>query len=203
MLGVCLRPEDYRSEWEFVEIQFEKSVSYNLDWKYSGPRFGIHAPYYVSLTSPKLQKVDDAINRIVEAGEVARKLNADIVVTRAGFYSKREPEEAMEVLAKNCREVMKKLSVPLGIETQPRRAQFGSLKEVLKIAEIGVVPVINVPAVIEREGEMDFGVLGSLKNPYIHFDMSIDLEKLAAALPERYTLVAESREAAIEMKELV
>ncbi|MCK4328111.1 MAG: TIM barrel protein [Candidatus Diapherotrites archaeon] len=205
MLGVCLAPGDVAPEWDYVEIQFEKSVSYDPEWKHSGPRFGVHAPYYVTLTSPKLQKVDDAINRILGAAEVARKLNADIVVTRAGFYSKQEPGEAMEALARNCREIMKKTSVPLGIETQPRQSQVGSLDDVLELAEqVGIVPVVNLPAIVQREGEIAIErVLGLVEKPYIHFDESIDLGELAAALPQKYTLVAETVKAAERMRELI
>ena len=205
MLGVCLRPERFSSEWEFVEIQFEKSVSYDPNWKYSGPRFGVHAPYYGSLTSPKLQKVDDAIKRIGEAAEVARRLNADLLVAHAGFYSKQDPTEAMEALVKNCKEVMKNTNVPLGIETQPKQSQFGSLGEVLELAErVGVVPVINLPAIVAREGEVVLErVLRLVDKPYVHFDESVDLKELAAALPQKYTLVAETVGAAEEMKELI
>ena len=117
-----MAPNRLSKDWDFIEIQFEKSAFYNMEWKYFGPRYGVHAPYYVTLASPKAQKFDDAIKRIVDAAEVARKLNADIVVARAGFYSKQAPEEAMERVVKGCEEILSVIDVPLGIETQPETA---------------------------------------------------------------------------------
>lgn len=203
MLGVCLRPEEPLRGWQFVELQFEKSVSYSHEWRSSGSRFGVHAPYYVSLTSPKLQKVDDAINRVIEAADVARRLNADIVVVRAGFYSKHSPAEAMAALVANCKELLGAIDVPLGVETQPKPTQFGSLAEVLELAgKANIVPVLNLPAIAERGG-LDLAILGQGERPYIHFNATTDLCALAAALPQKYTLVAEDVVSAEKMRALI
>ncbi len=152
-----------------------------------------------------MQKVDDAIRRITESAKVAEKLNADIVVARAGFYSKREPREAMQELIKHCKELLAGINVPLGIETQPRQSQFGSLDEILELSEkVNIVPVINLPAVVHREGQVNLQrVLNGLNKPYIHFNDIVDLEELAAALPQKYTLVAETLDSAEVMRELI
>lgn len=205
MLGVCVRPGEFRPHWEYVELQFEKSVSYDPEWRFSGPRFGVHAPYYVALGSHKMQKADDAMKRIIETARVGEKLNADIVVARGGFYSKRAAGEVMRDLVERCEKLQDAIRIPLGIETQPRHSQFGSLDEVLELADrIGIIPVINLPAIIAREGEVNLSkVLNLVEKPYIHFDDSINLEELAAALPQKYTLVAEKPEAAELMKTLI
>lgn len=203
MLGVCLKPREFDPKWDFVELQFEKSVSYNADWKYSGPRFGVHAPYYVTLASPKPQKADYAVHQLIEAGKIAHKLNSDIVVARAGFYSKQSPEETLEKVVISCEEVMKAIDVPLGIETQARQSQFGSVEEVLELAErVGIVPVFNLGA-MKKRGDFDLSVLKHMANPYVHFDESLDLEELAAALPEKYTLVGETVSAAEAMETIL
>ena len=192
MLGVCLSPRELDSRWGFIEIQFEKRVSYSPDWKYLGPRFGVHAPYYITLASPKPQKTDYGIRQVIEAAEVAKKLNADIVVARAGFYSKQSAKEAMRAVLKSCREILGSIAVPLGIETQAKKSQFGSLDEVMQLAEkIGIVPVLDLAAIRER-GHLGLSMLSGMKNPYIHFDSSIGLEELAGALPEKYVLVAKT-----------
>ena len=203
MLGVCLTPGGFDSRWEFVEIQFEKNVSYNADWRYAGPRLGVHAPYYITLASPKPQKRDYAIRQIMDAAKVARRINADIVVARAGFYSKQTPEETMRMVVESCKEVMGSIDVPLGIETQPKHSQFGSLDEVLRLADgVGTVPVLDLAAIRERGG-LELSVLEDMKNPYIHFDGSIGLEELAAALPNRYTLVGKTVADAEAMKAIL
>ena len=192
MLGVCLKPGEFDPRWDFVEIQFEKSVSYSAGWKFSGPRFGVHAPYYITLASPKPQKTDYAIRQLIDAGEVARRLNADIVVARAGFYSKQSAEEAMRTVVKSCTEALGSIDVPLGIETQPKSSQFGSLDEVMRLSEeVGIVPVLDLAAIRQRSG-LDLAVLGAMDRPYIHFDSSIGLEELAGALPKKYTAVGKT-----------
>jgi len=192
MLGVCLKPAEFNPRWDFVEIQFEKNVSYSPDWRYAGPRLGVHAPYYITLASPKPQKRDYAVRQITDAAEVARRINADLVIARAGFYSKQAPEEAMRVVVKSCEDALGSIDVPLGIETQPKKSQFGSLDEVMRLAEAtGVVPVLDLAAIRERSG-LDMTMLRGMKRPYVHFDGSIDLEGLAAALPENYTLVGKT-----------
>jgi len=200
-----LRPEEFRPGWDFVELQFEKTVSFKPEWRNASTKFAVHSPYYVSLTSPKQQKVDEAINKIIDSAKVGEKLGATIVVARAGFYSKRTPAETMDDMVRNCRETTRQLRIQLGIETQPRQTQFGSLEEVLQLAEkTGIVPVINLGAIRARSGELDIKrVLSRVDEPYIHFDSSIDLEALAAALPRKYTLVAEDAGSAEKMRALL
>lgn len=202
MIGVCLGPEDYVEGWDLVELQFEKSVSLDREFPFS-QSFTVHAPHYLSLTSPKLQKVDDAKMRILEADDAAKRLDARLVVFRGGFYSKRPPAEAYESLKKACGELQKQMYTRIGIETAPRQSQFGTVEEVLRLAEeTGVVPVLNIGAIQERGGA-GLGFLQEVGEPYCHFDGTVDLEELAAALPQKYTLMAEDLKSAERMRELI
>ncbi len=203
MLGVCLKPGEFDPRWDFVEIQFEKRVSYSAGWRYAGPRLGVHAPYYITLASPKPQKRDYAIRQIAEAGEVARRINADIVVARPGFYSKQTPGEAMRVVVQSCRDAIGAIDVPLGIEAQPKKSQFGSIAELLELAEkTGITPVLDIAA-LRQKGGFSLNMLKEMDRPYIHFSASDGLEMLAGALPEKYVLVGKSASDAEAMEAIL
>jgi len=63
---------------------------------------------------------------------------------------------------------------------------------------------MNLPAITARDGEINLKrALSLVEKPYVHFSDSVDLEELAAALPQKYTLVAEKPETAEVMRELV
>lgn len=201
-LGIASPLDRVPEEYELVEIQFEKTVPKKA---VSLPKnkYTVHAPYYGTIATDKEQKAKDTRMRIIDASAFARKVGGSLVIARAGFYAKKDPAEVFGIVKQNCKRLTESMSVPLGIETQPRASQFGSLDEVLKLAkQVKIIPVLNLSAIKQREDGLDIKkVLSRVKAPYCHYDSNIDVETLAyvAKKIQDITLVAESEAAAKKM----
>ncbi len=198
-LGIASPPERVPEGFDLVEIQCEKSVP-KKSAQLPKAKYTVHAPYYGTIATDKEQKAKDARMRIIDASAFARKVGGKLVVARAGFYAKKKPGEVFEIVKRNCKNLKRSMSVPLGIETQPRQSQFGSLNEVLRLAkEAKIVPVLNLSAIKERDGKINLEeVLNRVKMPYCHYDSRVDIETLAYVAGKMYdvTLVAEDEKAA-------
>ncbi|MCX8174615.1 MAG: TIM barrel protein [Candidatus Micrarchaeota archaeon] len=112
-----------------------------------------HAPYYINLCAKERAKRQASIGRIVDSARAAFWLSASPVVIHSGFYLGRSSEECSgEVFAayEACLEQMRKLKiegVALGAELTGRKSAYGSLEEIVALAEHfgleNVVPVID------------------------------------------------------------
>jgi deoxyribonuclease-4 len=197
-IGLACRPEAVDTTFPVVELLFEKTVMKPADAeKLRGKAsFIVHAPFYGTLCS-KEQKVRDAQMRILEAARIGELLGADVVVVHAGFYSKQAPEDAYSLALESIGEILRKTRLRIGVETQPRGSQLGSLDEVLAMARENkrIIPVFNLGAIRQRNGRVDFErIFSSTETPLMHVDEATELD--GAALPEGATLVASSRETA-------
>jgi hypothetical protein len=205
-LGVAATADKVPEGFELVELQFEKSVPRHVA-ALPKKTYTIHAPYYGTIATEKEQKVKDAQMRILDAANLAKRIGSRLVITHAGFYAKKTPEETFLTVKRNASELVSTMGVPLGIETQSRHTQFGSLDEVLRLSkEVRVTPVLNLPAIQQRDGALDIGkVLASVAKPYCHFDESIDLKTLAYAAKRvaDATLIAENENAALALSRLL
>ncbi len=198
-LGIASPPERVPNGFDLVELQCEKSVP-KKTVQFPKARYTVHAPYYGTIATDKEQKAKDARMRIMDASAFARRVGGKLVITRAGFYAKKKPGEVFEIVKRNCKELQRSMSVPLGIETQPRQSQFGSVNEVLHLAkEARITPVFNLSAIKERDGKINLEeVLNLVKEPYCHYNSKVDIETLAYVANKVYdiTLVAEDEKAA-------
>lgn len=127
----------------------------------------VHAPYFVSLNSPKEGIRMMSQERILHSARVAQKLGARSVVFHPGYYHEHTPEQAF----KNIRAALKDVTfilksernqVVLRPETMGKRSQFGSLEEILLLCQEvdGLRPCIDFSHLYAREGRA---------NSYLHF----------------------------------
>ncbi len=100
----------------------------------------VHAPYYINLLSPDEAKVKASIERILAAARAGYKAGAWSVVFHSGYYGKLSSEESIERVRKSLKKILKTLKdegidIWIRPETMGGLAEFGSLEEVLKVAE--------------------------------------------------------------------
>jgi deoxyribonuclease-4 len=114
-----------------------------------GMSLTVHAPYYINLNSPELDKLNASIERILAALSMGELAGVRSVCVHAAFNLKQPPEVVYKNVAKAVDRIMakkKKLfpNVNLALETMGKHAQFGTLEEVLKISkEFGNFPCLD------------------------------------------------------------
>lgn len=150
----------------------------------------VHAPYHINLNSPEEGKFLASQERILTSARLAKIAGARSVVFHPGFYRKGSPqEEAYDNIKKGIKEVVSILRaernpVVLRPETMGKRAQFGSLEEILFLCRDveGLQPCVDFSHIHAREGKMnsylDFQRIlkkiekklgaGALSNMHIH-----------------------------------
>ncbi len=109
-----------------------------------GVKLSVHAPYYINLCSPKKEIVRKSQKRLKHSADIAKVLGSDIVTFHAGFYGSYSSNEAIDKVIRNLKEVKFPQGVKAGIETMGRQKQFGTLDEVLAVADAtGHRPVLD------------------------------------------------------------
>jgi len=149
----------------------------------------LHAPYAINLASKEREKVFKSIERLYLSAKAAEAMGATHVTFHPGYYSEREPEEALKLAIKALDDLVRRLKdenlrIELGPETTGKPSQLGSLDEVLRMAEEVdfVSPTIDFAHIHAREGgsirgREDYarildkveGRLGSLNGLVVHF----------------------------------
>jgi deoxyribonuclease IV len=150
-----------------LEVEFVQGVKMNLDTaagiRAEAERLGIalsvHAPYWVNLNSVEPGKRLASQERLVHAARLGRALGARNIVFHAGFYGRSTPEQTFAAIREGLEEVVSILRqerspVIMRPETMGKRAQFGSLEEVLFLCrEVeGLCPCIDFSHLYAREG---------------------------------------------------
>ncbi len=107
----------------------------------------VHAPYYINLLSQEADKVEASMKRIVDAARVGAWCGAVSVTFHPGTYGPYSSGEAVRIVASRLREILDLLreegvEVDIRPETQGKPAQFGSLEELLELAQL--VPGLEV-----------------------------------------------------------
>jgi len=133
-----------------------------------GILLSIHAPYYINLISPEIDKVDASKKRILDSFEKAHLMGANVVVVHAGYYGKRDKEYCFEEMKKEIKDLMKMVEsrgfgdVLLGLETTGKMSQWGTLDEIVRMGkEIKkCVPVLDSAHIFARQaGKIDYDKL--------------------------------------------
>jgi deoxyribonuclease-4 len=127
-----------------LEVEFVQGVKMGSDTaekveaeaKKNNVFLSVHAPYYINLNSKEVGVRLVSQERILSSARIAEKCGAQSVVIHLGYYGKEKPETAYEEIKKGLREVVSILKqernpVVLRPETMGKKAQFGSLEEVL------------------------------------------------------------------------
>lgn len=158
----------------------------------------VHAPYYINLNSEEEGKRLASQERILSTARLAEKFGAQSVVIHLGYYGRKKPETAYEAIKKGLEEVAsilrkERCPVVLRPETMGKKAQFGSLEEVLLLCrEVdGVQPCVDFSHIHARGGKANTYLefhriltkigkkLGdeALRNMHIHISGSVYNEK--------------------------
>ena len=180
-----------------LEIEFVQGVKMGLDTARKvreraaalGVRLSVHAPYHVNLNSEDPGKRLASQERLLKTARIGDACGARSAVFHAAFYGKDSPERTYEAVRSELKTVMsilrsERLGIALRIETMGKRAQFGSLDEVLSLCrEVdGLQPCLDFSHLYAREGKVNSydefqRVLGkvarklgprALKNVHIH-----------------------------------
>lgn len=143
-----------------------------------GVRLSVHAPYYINLASYEGDKLVASKQRILDACERAHAMGAGKVVFHPGFYQKRTPRQAYEMIRQGIEEVQAAVAaqhwgVLLCPETTGKPSQFGSLEEICDLmADTGCGITIDFAHLYARhQGEVDWSeLLGQLPREFhAHF----------------------------------
>jgi len=132
--------------------QTMKSLSDEFDIKIS-----VHAAYYIVLTSSDKEKVERSIDMLKRTFELADIMGAETVVLHPGSLYKKTSAEVTEILGNNVSDFFSgigKTNVGLFLETAGKRAQFGSVEEILSVTNgiEGAYPCIDFGHVHARSG---------------------------------------------------
>ena len=122
----------------------------------------IHAPYFINLASPEVEKRAASKKRILMTCERAHYIGAKFVVFHAAYYMKLSKEECYDAVKEAIIDMQKfikqkKWNVMLAPETTGKATQFGNLDELIKLAkETGCAVCIDFAHLLAREGKIDY-----------------------------------------------
>ena len=141
-----------------IEIEFVHGVRMNLDRarkigetaRKHGVLLTAHAPYYINLNATEKSKREKSKWRILKTAEVLDEMGGYSLVFHPGYYLGMNPEDAYRNIERELKDLMKKIhnkgiEVWVRPELMGKPSQFGSLKEVVRLAENieGVLPTID------------------------------------------------------------
>ncbi|MDH7512333.1 MAG: TIM barrel protein [Clostridiales bacterium] len=150
-----------------LEVEFVKGVKMGSDTAEDirkradalDVRLSAHAPYYINLNSPEQGKRLASQERLTATCRMAEVCGATNVVFHGGYYGQSSPEGAYKTIKAGLQEILsilraEKNSATLRIETMGRKAQFGSLDEVLFLCrEVeGLLPCLDFAHIHTRKG---------------------------------------------------
>jgi len=129
-----------------------KSLSHEFDIKIS-----IHAAYYIVLTSSDKDKVARSMDMLKKTFELADIIGADTIVLHPGSLYKKTSAEITEILGNNVSDFFSqigKTNIGLFLETAGKKAQFGSVEEILSVTNFveGAYPCIDFGHVHAQSG---------------------------------------------------
>lgn len=171
-----------RMKLDCMEVQFTYGVRMTKDTakamgalaREKGIMLSAHAPYYINLASDQKDKRTTSKRRILDSCQMADALGARNVVFHAGFYQGKSVDSTFGRIKETIMEMQetirrKKWEVMLCPEVTGREAQFGSLKELLKMMdETGCGLTVDFSHLYARQqGKIDYGkVLDNLPDAF-------------------------------------
>ena len=125
-----------------------------------GIALSAHAPYYVSLNSPRDEVRDSSVGHIVETARRCQWMGAPFFAVHGGTYGGKESPEATDGVVERILQVETRLEeegivgVKVGLETTGRPSAWGTLEEIGSAAEQTdiVIPVVDFSHVHARSG---------------------------------------------------
>lgn len=114
-------------------------------------RLSVHAPYAVNLNAREPDKVRASQERLLQSARIAHILGADTVNFHPAFYLDGDPRVVYQAVKERLQEVVRQLreegiTVRLRPEIMGKHSQFGTLEELLSLAEDveGILPTLDV-----------------------------------------------------------
>jgi deoxyribonuclease-4 len=114
-------------------------------------KISLHTPYYMDLGSNN-ELTERCLNNIRHAGIITNALGGDVVVTNLGLYGDSHDDDINANIIDNVSAIMDwwkdtGIKTNLGIEITGRQEAFGSLDQIIDLADMvdGVVPIVNFP----------------------------------------------------------
>jgi len=171
------------------EIEFVQGVRMGLDTARKvrekaaalGVRLSVHAPYHINLNSEDPGKRLASQERLLKTARIGDACGATSAVFHAAFYGQDTAERTYEAVRSELKNVMSILrserrGITMRVETMGKRAQFGSLDEVLSLCRDveGLQPCLDFSHLYAREGKI---------NSYVEFERV--LAKVARKLGPR------------------
>jgi deoxyribonuclease-4 len=116
----------------------------------NGIALSAHAPYFVNMNSRNPETIEKSKNWILDTMEVARKVDASIVVVHAGQRLEGDSGEATQAVKGGLLPVLEAmesrgLDIFLGIETMGKLSTWGTLEEIKDVCSLSklFVPVVD------------------------------------------------------------
>jgi len=153
-----------------LEIEFVNGVKMGLDTAAKvrekaarlGVRLSVHAPYHINFNSENPGIRLQSRERLLKTARVGAACGAVSVVFHAAFYGKDTAEATYAAVKQELAAVQsivrsERLAITLRVETMGKRAQFGSLDEVLALCRDvdGLQPCLDFSHLYAREGKIN------------------------------------------------
>ena len=141
-----------------IEVEFVHGVRMSLDRaeeigkiaRKHGVLLTAHAPYYINLNAIEKSKREKSKWRILKTAEVLDAMGGYSVVFHPGYYLGMPKNDVYRNIERELKDLMKKIrakgyEVWIRPELMGKPSQFGSLEEIVKLAENieGVLPTID------------------------------------------------------------
>ncbi len=108
--------------------------------KGSGFAVTAHGPYYINLNAQEPAKQEASVKRVLDTARALHACGGTSATFHPGFYLKQEQDRVYENIKKRLKTITKRLAdegtdVTISPETTGKKTQFGSLNELLKLAQ--------------------------------------------------------------------
>ena len=128
----------------------------------TGVRLSAHAPYFINLNSPDMDKIRASQGRILQTARIAVLCHAESVVFHPAFYMGQPPEAVYETVKRYLGEVLSQLErenvrVSIRPEVTGKSSQFGTIKALITLSvELqGVAPCLDFSHWHARTGKFN------------------------------------------------
>ncbi len=153
-----------------LEIEFVNGVKMGLDTAAKvrekaarlGVRLSVHAPYHINFNSENPGIRLQSRERLLKTARVGAACGAASAVFHAAFYGQDSAEMTYAAVKQELAAVQsilrsERLAITLRVETMGKRAQFGSLDEVLALCRDvdGLQPCLDFSHLYAREGKVN------------------------------------------------
>lgn len=93
-----------------------------------------HGSYYVNLNADTLQKQNESIRRVLDAGEALSKVHGRSLILHPGYYLNASRADAYAAIRQNL-SVLPRNGIDYRLETTGKPTQFGTLEELVSLCK--------------------------------------------------------------------